>query len=282
MEHVDFGGTGVVKVVIFCGGLGVRMGEETQRIPKPMIEIGGKPILWHIMRYYSMWGHNEFILALGYKGEVVKQYFLSYNGALFNDFVLGHSAGETTLEMLSRDLDEWQITFVDTGLTTTIGGRLSAVASHLGDDETFLATYGDGLTDAPLDDMIRTFNASGKTGMFLSVHTPFNAHLVDADDDGVVTGVHEMASADIRMNGGFFVFKRDVIDWIEPGEELVDEPFARLIARQELLAYRYDGFFLPMDTIKDRQVLESLHDSGEAPWRRLPPGVEVDAGPVTG
>ena len=104
-----------MKVVIFCGGLGVRMGEETQRIPKPMIEIGGKPILWHIMRYYSMWGHNEFILALGYKAEIVKQYFLSYNGALFNDFVLGHSAGETTLEMLSRDLDEWQITFLDTG-----------------------------------------------------------------------------------------------------------------------------------------------------------------------
>ena len=226
--------------------------------------------------------HHAVLLDVGPQGvhplrsatsrEVVKQYFLSYNGALFNDFVLGHSAGETTLELLSRDLDEWQITFVDTGLTTTIGGRLSAVASHLGDDETFLATYGDGLTDAPLDDMIRTFNASGKTGMFLSVHTPFNAHLVDADDDGVVTGVHEMASADIRMNGGFFVFKRDVIDWIEPGEELVDEPFARLIARQELLAYRHDGFFLPMDTIKDRQVLESLHDSGEAPWRRLRAG----------
>ena len=118
--------------------------------------------------------------------------------------------------------------------------------------------------------------------MFLSVHTPFNAHLVYADDDGVVTGVHEMASADIRMNGGFFVFKRDVIDLIGPGEELVNEPFARLIERQELLAYRYDGFFLPMDTIKDRQVLESLNDSGDAPWRRPPPGVEVDAGPVTG
>ena len=116
-----------MKVVIFCGGLGVRMGEETQRIPKPMIEIGGKPLLWHIMRYYSMWGHTEFVLALGYKSEVVKQYFLSYNGALFNDFVLGHSSGETTVEMLSRDLDEWRITFVDTGLTTTIGGRLRAV-----------------------------------------------------------------------------------------------------------------------------------------------------------
>jgi len=273
--------SGGVKVVIFCGGLGVRMGEETQRIPKPMIEIGGKPILWHIMRYYSMWGHKEFILALGYKAEVVKQYFLSYNGALFNDFVLGHTGGETTLELLSRDLDEWQITFVDTGLTTTIGGRLKVAASHLGDDETFLATYGDGLTDAPLDHMIQTFDESGKTGMFLSVHVPFNAHLVNADDEGVVTRVSEMARADIRMNGGFFVLKRDVIDYIEPGEELVDEPFARLIARKELIAYRHDGFFLPMDTIKDRQTLESLNDSGDAPWRRPPSGVEADAGPVT-
>jgi glucose-1-phosphate cytidylyltransferase len=271
-----------LKVVIFCGGLGVRMGEETQRIPKPMIEIGGKPILWHIMRYYSMWGHKEFILALGYKAEVVKQYFLSYNGALFNDFVLGHSNGETKLELLSRDLDEWQVTFVDTGLTSNIGGRLKAVAPYLGTDETFLATYGDGLTDAPLDDMIDTFHASGKTGMFLSVHTPFNAHLVDADDDGIVTGVHEMARANIRMNGGFFVFKLGLLDSIEPGEELVEEPFARLIARQELLAYRYDGFFLPMDTIKDRQVLESLNDSGDAPWRRMPPGVGADDGPVSG
>jgi glucose-1-phosphate cytidylyltransferase len=264
--------------------MGVRMGEETQRIPKPMIEIGGKPLLWHIMRYYSMWGHKEFILALGYKAEVVKQYFLSYNGALFNDFVLGHNAGETSLELLSRDLDEWRITFVDTGLATTIGGRLKAVAPYLGDDETFLATYGDGLTDAPLDEMIRTFHQSGKTGVFLWVHAPFNAHLVYADDDGTVTRIDEMAKADIRMNGGYFVFKRDVIDEIGPGEELVDEPFARLIDRRELLAFRYDGFFIPMDTIKDRQLLESLIESGEAPWRLNAPAttVDADAGPVAG
>ena len=273
-----------MKVVIFCGGLGVRMGEETQRIPKPMIEIGGKPMLWHIMRYYSMWGHNEFILALGYKSEVVKQYFLSYNGALFNDFVLGRNGGETSLELLSRDLDEWRITFVDTGLTTTIGGRLKAVAHHLGDDQEFLATYGDGLTDAPLDHMIETFHGTNKMALFLSVHVPFNAHLVYAGDDGIVTSVDEMAESDIRMNGGFFVLKREVVDLIEPGHELVDETFDWLIAHHELLAYRYDGFFRPMDTIKDRQLLEALHDSGEAPWRRLPTDSEADADvdPVAG
>jgi glucose-1-phosphate cytidylyltransferase len=271
-----------MKVVIFCGGLGVRMGEETQRIPKPMIEIGGKPILWHIMRYYSMWGHNEFVLALGYKAEVVKEYFLSYNGALFNDFVLGRSANGTSLELLSRDLDEWQITFVDTGMSSTIGGRLRAVAPYLGDDPEFLATYGDGLTDAPLDDMVRTLRDAGKTALFLSVHVPFNAHLVHTDDTGIVTCVDEMSRSDLRMNGGFFVFKRDVIDWIEPGDELVEETFARLIDRRELLAYTYDGFFRPMDTIKDRQVLESLHESGDAPWRRPPTKVEGRAEPFPG
>ena len=130
--------------------------------------------------------------------------------------------------------------------------------------------------------MIDTFHASGKTAMFLSVHTPFNAHLVEADDDGIVTACTRWPQANIRMNGGFFVFKRGVIDEIEPGEELVEEPFARLIARRELLAYRYDGFFLPMDTIKDRQILESLHDSGEAPWRHKPSEDESDARPVAG
>jgi glucose-1-phosphate cytidylyltransferase len=266
-----------MKVVIFCGGLGVRMGEETQRIPKPMIEIGGKPMLWHIMRYYSMWGHNEFILALGYKSEVVKQYFLSYNGALFNDFVLGRNDGETSLELLSRDLDEWRITFVDTGLTTTIAGRLKAVSHHLGDDQEFLATYGDGLTDAPLDHMIELLRNSGKMALFLSVHVPFNAHLVYADENGVVTGVDEMAKSSIRMNGGFFVLRREVIDLIEAGHELVDETFDQLIARRELLAYAYDGFFRPMDTIKDRQLLEALNDSGEAPWRSFPTEADPDA-----
>jgi glucose-1-phosphate cytidylyltransferase len=260
-----------VKVVIFCGGYGVRMGEETQRIPKPMIEIGGRPILWHIMRYYSMWGHDEFILCLGYKGEVIKQFFLSYNGALLNDFVLDRNATGTKLELLSRELDKWRITFVDTGLNATIGERLRAVAPHLGDDETFLATYGDGLTDAPLPHVIEAFHESQKTAMFLSVRPQFNAHMVSTDDDGNVLSVEDMSSSSLRINGGFFVFKRAILSMIQPGEELVEETFARLIEDRDLIAYPYEGFFCPMDTIKDRQRLESLHDSGAAPWRRLMP-----------
>jgi glucose-1-phosphate cytidylyltransferase len=260
-----------MKVVIFCGGLGVRMGEETRRIPKPMIEIGGKPILWHIMRYYSMWGHDDFILCLGYKGDVVKQFFLSYNGALLNDFVLDHDAATgTKVELLSRDLDKWRITFVDTGMNATIGERLKAVAPFIGDDESFLATYGDGLTDAPLTQVIHAFQERGKKAMFLSVRPQYNAHLVTADADGNVLGVEDLSRSDVRINGGFFVLKREVVDLIEPGDELVEETFARLIAERELIAYPYDGFFQAMDTIKDRQSLENLHESGQAPWRRLP------------
>jgi glucose-1-phosphate cytidylyltransferase len=270
-----------MKVVIFCGGLGVRMGEETRRIPKPMIEIGGKPILWHIMRYYAMWGYDDFILCLGYKGEVVKQFFLSYNGALLNDFVLDHDADGTKLELLSPDLDKWRITFVDTGLNATIGERLKAVGPFIGDDETFLATYGDGLTDAPLTQVIHTFQESGKKAMFLSVRPQFNAHMVTADPDGNVRAIEDLSRSDVRINGGFFVLKREVVDLIEPGDELVEETFARLIAERELLAYPYEGFFRAMDTIKDRQCLENMHESGEAPWRCLPaealPGAVVPA-----
>jgi glucose-1-phosphate cytidylyltransferase len=259
-----------VKVVIFCGGYGVRMGEETRTIPKPMIEIGGKPILWHIMRYYSMWGHDEFVLCLGYKGEVVKRFFLSYEGALLNDFVLDRNSRGTKVELLSRDLEEWRITFVDTGLNSTIGERLKAIESYLGDDETFLATYGDGLTDAPLPSLIDAFQESQKTAMFLSVRPQFNAHLVSSDANGNVLAVEDMSRSDVRINGGFFVLRRDIIDVIEPGDELGEETFARLIANNELVAYPYDGFFGAMDTIKDRQRLETMHESGHAPWQTVP------------
>jgi glucose-1-phosphate cytidylyltransferase len=260
-----------MKVVIFCGGLGVRMGEETKRIPKPMIQIGGKPILWHIMRYYAAWGHNDFILCLGYKGEVIKDYFLSHEGALFNDFTLERDSAGTRLELLPEPADEWRITFVDTGIEATIGGRLKAVESYLEGEDEFLATYGDGLTDARLVDVVQAFHKSGKTAMFLSVQPQFNAHLVETDELGTVIGVSDMSVSAVRINGGFFVFRREILDWIEPGDELVEETFARLIARREVVAFPHDGFFGPMDTIKDQQRLETLHQSGEAPWRHEPP-----------
>jgi glucose-1-phosphate cytidylyltransferase len=255
-----------MKVVIFCGGLGVRMGEATQSIPKPMIPIGGRPILWHIMKWYASWGFDDFVLCLGYKAEVIKQYFLGYNEALSNDFVL--SNGGRDLELLGTDISNWRVTFVDTGARSTIAERLLAVSSHLGDDPYFLATYGDGLTDAPLPDMIERLRTTGKTALFLSVRPMQSLHVVEADEDGVVTCVEDMQQASVWINGGFFVLRRDLLDYVNPGEELVDEPFQRLIDEGELLAYRYDGFWEPMDTIKDKQRLDAFVETGRAPWQQ--------------
>jgi glucose-1-phosphate cytidylyltransferase len=256
---------GSMKVVIFCGGYGVRMGEETQKVPKPMITVGGRPILWHIMKWYAAWGHTDFVLCLGYKAEVIKDYFLSYNEALSNDFVL--SNGGKSVELLGSDISDWRITFAYTGLQSTIGERLVAVAPHLGDDEYFLATYGDGLTDAPLPDMIERLRSSGKTGLFLSVRPVFNAHVVETDSDGLVRSVQDLQQADVWINGGFMVLRRNIVEYINPGEDLVVEGFARLIDEKELLAYRYDGFWEPMDTMKDKQRLDALAESTQAPWR---------------
>jgi glucose-1-phosphate cytidylyltransferase len=256
-----------VKVVLFCGGLGVRMGEMTQTLPKPMITIGNRPILWHIMKYYASWGHKDFVLCLGYRAESVKEYFLTYNEALSNDFVL--EGGGKQVELLGSDISDWRITFADTGAQATTGERLKAVERYLGDDEHFLCTYGDGLTDAPLDDMIDRVVLAGKAALFLSVRPMFSAHVVASDNEGNVESIEEIRHAEVWINGGFMVLRRDVLELIEPGEELVEEPFKRLIERDELVAYRYEGFWEPMDTIKDKQRLDSLAESGRAPWRQV-------------
>jgi glucose-1-phosphate cytidylyltransferase len=256
-----------MKVVLFCGGLGVRMGDQTQRTPKPMITVGNRPIVWQIMKYYAAWGHRDFILCLGYKAESIKQYFLSYNEAFSNDFIL--SNGGRDVHLLASDISDWRITFVDTGAQATIGDRLLAVAPHLGDDEYFLATYGDGLTDAPLDDMVGRLVGSGKTGLFLSVRPTVSAHVVQVNGDGVVHSIEDIQHADVWINGGFFVFRRNILDVIRPGEELVEEPFRRLIENGDLIGYPYEGFFGPMDTMKDKQRLDALADNGRAPWRRV-------------
>jgi glucose-1-phosphate cytidylyltransferase len=254
-----------MKVVIFCGGLGVRMGEATQRIPKPMIPVGTQPILWHIMKWYASWGHTEFVLCLGYRQEIVKEYFLNYSEAVSNDFVL---AGKE-VQLLSSDMDDWRITFLDTGVEAAIGDRLRAAMPHVGDDDVFLATYGDGLTDAPLEDMIATLHATGSIGLFLSVKPRLSYHVVEASDDGVVRSIQPMAAADVRINGGYFVFRREIFDHIGAGDELIDVA-ARLAERGEFTAYRWDGFWAPMDTIKDKQDLDALVATGHVPWRARP------------
>lgn len=252
-----------MKVVLFCGGLGMRIRDE-ENVPKPMITIGYRPILWHLMRYYAHFGHKDFILCLGYRADYIKNYFLTYNECVSNDFTL--SEGGRRLELLKSDISDWRITFVDTGLNSNIGQRLKAVERHLNGDDYFLANYSDGLTDLPLADQLSHFFARDKVAGFISVKPNLSFHVVNSDEHGRVTALDDIAESHLRINGGFFVFRRDIFDHMRDGEELVNEPFRRLMGQDQLVAYRYDGFWQAMDTFKDRQKLEQLYSSGNAPW----------------
>jgi glucose-1-phosphate cytidylyltransferase len=253
-----------MKVVLFCGGLGMRLREYSEIIPKPMVNIGYRPILWHVMKYYAHYGHRDFILCLGYKADVIKDYFLNYNEYLSNDFVLAN--GGKDLRLIHSDIDDWKITFVDTGLTTSIGQRLKAVQKYVGEDEMFLANYTDGLSDCPLPVLIETLQKRGKTGIFLSTRPGFTFHIVSTSENGFVRDIVDVSKSEIWINGGFYVFRREIFDFIRPGEELVQEPFRRLIEKQELITHRYDGFFLGMDTFKEKQRLDDMYSRGETPW----------------
>ena len=255
-----------MKVVLFCGGLGLRMREASPRIPKPMVPVGYRPILWHIMKYYAHFGHKEFILCLGHKAEVIKEYFLGYNEALSNDFVL--SNGGKNVELISSDIHEWTITFADTGLRAKVGERLRSVRKYLEGEEYFLATYGDAVTDAPLPAMVSELAEADKVGSFLCVRPkPYSFHTVSLGEDRLVHGIQDVTQADIWINGGFFVFRHDVFDYLHAGEDLVEEPFRRLIQSHQLVGHRYEGFWAPMDTLKDRDRLDEMVEGGAAPWR---------------
>jgi glucose-1-phosphate cytidylyltransferase len=253
-----------MKVVLFCGGQGLRLRDYSENTPKPMVPIGYRPIMWHLMKYYAHYGHREFILCLGYKADVIKDYFLRYNECVTNDFVL--SNGGRDLKLLSKDTDDWTITFVDTGFASNIGQRLYAVREHLGDDEVFMANYADNLTDLELPKLIHHFRAQDKIGCFLSAKPSQSFHLVQSGDDSVVTDIVPAATSDVWLNGGYFVFKRDIFNFMKPGEELVLEPFQRLIALRQLTTYKHAGFWACMDTFKEKQVLEDLFTRGAAPW----------------
>jgi glucose-1-phosphate cytidylyltransferase len=250
--------------VIFCGGLGMRLRDHAENVPKPMVPLGYRPIIWHLMKYYAHFGHKDFILCLGYRGDLIKHYFLNYEEFVTNDFVL--SDGGRRRQLLSSDIQDWRITFVDTGLKATIAERLLAVQRHLEGEAMFLANYADGLTDLPLPEQVAAFQASGATASFLSVKPNLSYHFLTTDDRGLVTSFRDIAQSGLRVNGGFFVFRSEIFDDMRPGEELVIEPFARLLAAKRLLAYHFDGFWLPMDTAKDKQRLDDLFASGDPPW----------------
>jgi glucose-1-phosphate cytidylyltransferase len=253
-----------MKVVLFCGGMGMRMREYSENIPKPMVPIGYRPLLWHVMKYYAHFGHKEFILCLGYRADIIKNYFLQYNECLSNDFVLAD--GGKDLSLLNSDIHDWKITFVDTGLTSNVGQRLAAVQKYLGDDEYFLANYTDGLSDIHLPKVIKKLQQSDCVGCFAAVRPQASFHLVDFNGKGVVKGIHHIRRGGARINGGFFVFRRDIFKYMKPGEELVEEPFRRLIAKDHLITYLHDGYWACMDTFKEKQDLEDLYTRGKAPW----------------
>jgi glucose-1-phosphate cytidylyltransferase len=253
-----------MKVVLFCGGLGLRI-RDAEDIPKPMVQIGYRPILWHVMKYYAHFGHKDFILCLGHRADVIKNYFLNYNECVSNDFVL--SQGGKNVHLLNSDIDDWRITFVDTGIDSNIGERLKAVEQHLEGEEEFLANYSDGVTDLPLLAQIEHFRRQDKIACFLCVHPKLSYHMVSLENSsGLITGIHAMNNGHLRINGGFFIFKRKIFDYIRPTEELINEPFQRLLGEGQLIGYSYDGFWASMDTFKDKQHLESLYSGGGAPW----------------
>ena len=254
-----------MKIVLFCGGLGTRLREHSDTIPKPLVPVGYRPILWHLMRYYAHFGHTQFILCLGYRGDLIREYFLNYQEAMSNDFTI--SEGGRRIDLHTRDLDDWEITFVETGLHSNIGQRLLRVRKHLEGEEVFLANYADGLSDLPLDKLVGEFMKRDAVASFATVRSAQSFHAVQADPDGVVTRVGPMPEQELWINGGFFVMRRQIFDYINEDEELVEKPFARLIEKRLLTTYRYPGFWQAMDTFKDKITYDRMEARGECPWK---------------
>ena len=253
-----------MKVVLFCGGLGTRLREYSETVPKPMVNIGYRPIIWHLMKYYAHFGHTEFILCLGYRGDLIKQYFLTYDECLSNDFEL--TGGSKDIRLYGRDIEGWKITFADTGLHSNIGQRLKAAQRYLGDDTVFLANYSDGLSDLPLTEYLDHFRRQDKIASFVCVRPSQSFHAVSLSEDSLVRDICHVGGSNLWINGGFFAFKREIFDYLKEGEELVEESFQRLIRLEQLTAYRHHGFWACMDTLKDKQAFDDMNARGDTPW----------------
>lgn len=252
-----------MKVVLFCGGLGLRMRSgPSDDLPKPMAPVGPRPLIWHLMRYYAHFGHTEFILCLGYGAHHIKNYFLDYRETESNDFVLSNGS----VRLLDTDIADWTITFVQTGIESAIGERLRRVRTHLDGDEMFLANYADVLTDAPLDTMVDRFTASDAVASMMVVPPQSSFHCVEVDDAGTVSGITPVAEMPLWSNAGFFVLRKEIFDHIPPGGDLVADGCVALAKQGRLLAYPYRGFWRPTDTVKERFALNDAYDHGDRPW----------------
>jgi len=253
-----------MKVVLFCGGLGMRMRDGVSSGPKPMALIGERPLLWHVMRYYAHFGHTDFVLCLGYGASYVKDFFLNYDETRSNDFVLENGTREVTL--FRTDVSDWRVTFVDTGLNSAIGERLRRVRRFVQDEPVFLANYADVLTNAPLDDMLERFSASSAVASLVAVPLQSSHHVVDIDDEGLVTQVTPMRDMRQWENGGYFLLRQEIFDELNEGEDLVEDALRRLVAQRRVLAYPYKGYWSAADTVKERAQLEEMYQKGICPW----------------
>jgi len=253
-----------MKVVLFCGGFGMRMRDYSESIPKPMVKIGYRPILWHVMKYYAHFGHKDFILCLGWKANVIKDYFLRYEESVSNDFVL--SSGGRTVDLLSSDIHDWNITFCDTGVNALIGERLKAVERHLQGETTFLANYTDGLSDVNLPELISFHHDRSSIATFVSVRPSQSFHTVQTDATGAVTQIKDVGDGRILMNGGFFIFDQKIFNYLRSGEDMVSGAFGRLIEERACHSMNFQGFWGCMDTYKEVQQLQDMNDRGKTPW----------------
>jgi glucose-1-phosphate cytidylyltransferase len=236
----------------------------TSLIPKPMGMVGERPLLWHVMRYYAYFGHTDFILCLGYGATAIKDYFLNYDETRSNDFVLENGARE--MKLFSTDISDWRITFVDTGLTSEIGERLRRVRRHVDGEAMFLANYADVLTNAPLPDIIARFESSSAVAGLLAVPPQSSHHVVDIGGDGLITQVTPMRDLGKWENGGYFIFRPEIFDYLHEGEDLVGDALMRLVPLRRVLAYAYKGYWSPADTVKERAHLEEMYYKGTCPW----------------
>ncbi len=254
-----------MKVVLFCGGEGVRLRDYSDQIPKPIVSVGYRPILWNIMKYYASFGHKDFILCLGYKADVIKNYFINYDETLSNNFVFKN--GGKKIELLNSDIDDWKITFVDTGLTSNIGVRLMMVRNYLKDEKVFLANYSDGLTDMHLPDMINWFmKQENKTAAFMAYQPTQSFHIVEREEGGVVKKISPISASGLFINTGYFIMRSDIFDYMQYGDELVEKPFNRLIGENRLVSWEHKGFWASMDTFKDKKMLDDIYAKGNPPW----------------
>jgi glucose-1-phosphate cytidylyltransferase len=262
-SKVSIGGN--MKAVILAGGLGTRLSEETELKPKPMVEVGGKPILWHIMNIYSAHGIKEFIVALGYKGEVIKDYFLNFY-AINNDITIDLATGETRVH--DGKQPSWKIHLVDTGLSTQTGGRLRRLADWLDEGETFMFTYGDGVADIDLTALLEFHKSHGKLASVTTVRSPARFGRIGFSGEEITDFYEKPQAAEGWINGGFFVLNRGVIDYIDDDDAIWERsPVERLVSDRQLMGYRHYGFWSCMDTLKEKRLLDELWNTEKAPWK---------------